>query len=102
MPNTAQPAINQSTNVPATLADVLVSLGVLDRERADQIKLAEIQSGTPQEEIIKKGQLVPEEKLVQAKSQLYNIPFVDLNTAPLHRSLSRTAVGGRRQIKVFL
>lgn len=83
MPNTAQPAINQSTNVPATLADVLVSLGVLDRERADQIKLAEIQSGTPQEEIIKKGQLVPEEKLVQAKSQLYNIPFVDLNTAPV-------------------
>lgn len=83
MPNTAQTATNQSNNVPATLADMLVTLGVLDRERADQIKLAEIQSGTPQEEIIKKGQIVPEEKLVQAKSQLYNIPFVNLDTAPI-------------------
>jgi type IV pilus assembly protein PilB len=75
---TAQPAPSDGT-----LADVLVSLGALDKSRAEQIKLAEIQSGSTQEDIIKKGNLVPEEKLVQAKAQLYNIPYVDLTTAPV-------------------
>lgn len=83
MPNTVQPATNPKIDTPATIADVLVNIGALDRERADQIKLAEIQSGTPQEEIIRKGHIVPEEKLVQAKSQLYNIPFINLETAPV-------------------
>jgi type IV pilus assembly protein PilB len=66
-----------------TLADVLVSLGALDAARAEQVKMAEIQSGSTQEEIIRKGALVPEEKLVQAKAQLYNIPYVDLSTVPV-------------------
>jgi type II secretory ATPase GspE/PulE/Tfp pilus assembly ATPase PilB-like protein len=66
-----------------TLADVLVALGAFDKTRADQIKLAEIQSGKSQEDIIKEGNLVPESKLVQAKAQLYNIPYVDLNLIPV-------------------
>lgn len=66
-----------------TLADVLVTLGALDKTRADQVKLAEIQSGNTQENIIRDGSLVPEEKLVQAKAQLYNIPYVDLSSAPV-------------------
>jgi len=84
MPNTAQPVQNQTngTSVP-TLADVLVTLGVLDQSRAEQIKLAEVQSGSTQEEILRKGQMVPEEKIVQAKAQLYNIPYMDLETAPV-------------------
>ncbi len=80
------PAQPVQTNVgvsSVTLADVLVTLGALDKARAEQVKLAEIQSGSPQEDIIRKGSLVPEEKLVQAKAQLYNIPYVDLSTAPV-------------------
>lgn len=73
------PATNNSA---ATLADVLVSLGVLDKARADQVKLAEIQTGSTQEDIIRKGNLAPEAKIVQAKAQLYNIPYVDLNAIP--------------------
>ncbi len=72
-----------STPLNATLADILVTLGALDKSRADQIKLAEIQSGNTQEDIIRKGSLVPESKLVQAKAQLYNIPYVDLSTSPV-------------------
>lgn len=83
MPNTAQPIPVQSNGAPATLADILVSLGALDAARAEQIKLAEVQSGSPQEDIIRKGQMVPEEKLVQAKSQLYNIPFINLDLTPV-------------------
>lgn len=83
MPTTAQPTQDATNTAPATLADVLVSLGALDRARADQVKLAEVQSGSPQEDIIRKGQMVPEDKLIQAKSQLYNIPFINLETSPI-------------------
>jgi len=78
---TAQNQTNGTSSI--TLADILVTLGALDAKRAEQVKLAEIQSGSPQEDILRKGQMVPEEKIVQAKSQLYNIPYVDLNSAPI-------------------
>ena len=66
-----------------TLADVLVSIGALDATRAQQVKLAEIQSGSTQEEIIRKSGMVSEDRLVQAKAQLYNIPYVDLTSFPV-------------------
>jgi type IV pilus assembly protein PilB len=80
---TAQPVSDDKSLPNGTLADVLVAIGALDKSRADQVKLAEIQSGKPQEDIIKEGGLVSESKLVQAKAQLYNIPYVDLNTIPV-------------------
>lgn len=70
-------------NTPQTLADILVSLGALDKARADQVKLAEVQSGSTQEDIIRKAKLVSESKLVQAKAQLYNIAYVDLGNKPV-------------------
>ena len=66
-----------------TLADILVGLGALDKTRADQVKLAEIQTGSKQEDIIMKSQLVSAEKLIEAKAKLYNIPYVDLTSAPI-------------------
>ncbi len=83
MPTAAPSPTTSNFDNSGTLADVLVTLGALDKTRADQVKLAEIQSGSTQEDIIRKGSLVPEEKLVQAKAQLYNIPYIDLATAPV-------------------
>ena len=80
---TIQPAQNQSDGSAITLADILVSLGFLDNKHAEQVKQSEVQSGQTQEEILRKGQMVSEDKLVQAKSQLYNIPFVDLSSTPV-------------------
>lgn len=77
------------TNLPTdgssarTLVDVLVVQGVLDSPTAKKIKLSEIQSGKSQEEIIKSQKLVGEVALSKAKAQLYNIPFIDLNTVPV-------------------
>jgi type II secretory ATPase GspE/PulE/Tfp pilus assembly ATPase PilB-like protein len=65
-----------------SLADILLRLGALDKARADQVKLAEIQSGKTQEEIVVGQNLVEEKFLVQAKAELYNIPYVDLDTTP--------------------
>ncbi|HET7098817.1 MAG TPA: GspE/PulE family protein [Patescibacteria group bacterium] len=80
---TAQTAPNPTDTNVGTLADVLVTLGALDESRAAQVKLAEVQSGSSQEDIIRNGKLVPEEKLVQAKAQLYNIPYLDLSLSPV-------------------
>ena len=66
-----------------TLADLLVTLGALDAARAKQIKLIEVQTGRPQEEIIKSQNLVSEDALAQAKAQIYNIPFMDISTVPV-------------------
>lgn len=73
MPNTAT-----ATN----LSDILVSFGSLTQERADQIKMAEVQYGSTQEEIIRKQNLVSSADLVKAKASLYNIPYIDLATSP--------------------
>ena len=77
------PTANTAT-VPTgnNIADILVSMGVLDATRAEQVKMAEVQYGTTQEEIIRKQSLVSEKDLVKAKASFYNIPFVDLATAP--------------------
>jgi type IV pilus assembly protein PilB len=64
------------------LADILLSMGVLPKTRADQVKMAEVQYGTTQEEIIIKQSLVSAEDLVKAKAILYNIPYVDLSNTP--------------------
>jgi type II secretory ATPase GspE/PulE/Tfp pilus assembly ATPase PilB-like protein len=80
---TAQPVPSDASLPNGTLADVLVSLGAMDAARASQVKEAEIQSGSSQEDIIRKAAMVPEDKLVQAKAQLYNIPYLDLNTIPV-------------------
>jgi type IV pilus assembly protein PilB len=54
----------------------------LDPVKAEKIRLAEIQTGKPSEEIIKKQKLVPDESLVKAKAVMYNVPYVDLKSVP--------------------
>lgn len=93
LPSTSLP--NRAIDVPQgdsvkTLADILVSLHALDENRAKQIKLIEIQTGRPQEEIITSQNLVTEDALAQAKAQIYNIPYIDLSTIPVSpEALSR-------------
>jgi type IV pilus assembly protein PilB len=71
-----------SGDVSKTLADILVTQGMLKPDQAERVKFAEIQTGKPQEDILREQKLVNEKSLVQAKSALYNIPFIDLETTP--------------------
>lgn len=66
-----------------TLVDYLVASKVLDADKGEQVKLAEIQSGKTQEEIIKSQNLVNETSLTKAKAELYNVPYIDLNSVPV-------------------
>jgi type IV pilus assembly protein PilB len=93
MPDTANvtsPKVNSIPTAPTAnvvpvgnnLSDILVSMGSLTIERAEQIKMAEVQYGTTQEDIIKKQNMVSNTDLVKAKAVLYNVPYVDINSAP--------------------
>ena len=80
----AQTAVTTQVNSAngATLADILLSFGALSPNVASQVKLAEVQTGTSQEDLIRRQNLVTEEELTRAKAALYNIPFIDLTTTP--------------------
>ena len=85
-----------------SLVDILVTQGAFNSERAEQVKLAEIQTGKSQEDIIKEQNLVTDEALVRAKALLYNIQFVDLKSTPVSpEALSLLPQEVARKFKVF-
>ena len=75
---------NKDNEEASSLIDVLVTQGVLTRERGDQIKLAEVQSGKSQEEILKDQNIVTDEELTKAKASYYNVPYIDLSLSPVN------------------
>ena len=85
---TAQPTLTTEPDVNGetakTLADILATDGVFDKSVAKQIKLAEIQSGNSQEEIVTARKLANEAQLTKAKAQLYSIPYIDLLSVPVN------------------
>ncbi|MFC1710500.1 hypothetical protein ACFL0F_02475 [Patescibacteria group bacterium] len=72
----------QATNGNRTLADILLTQGALPESRVERVKMAEIQSGKSQEDILTDQKMVNEEQLIKAKAELYNIPFVNLAMLP--------------------
>lgn len=66
-----------------SLVDILVNQGVLSPDRAQMVKMSEVQTGKPQEDILVQRNLVNEDQLVRAKAQFYNIPFVELENIPV-------------------
>jgi len=70
-------------NESNSLVDILLAQGAIDPDRAKQVKLAEIQTGKAQEDIIKEQGLVPEKDFIKARAKYYNIPYVDLENTPV-------------------
>lgn len=97
----AQNGQNSSGEVK-TLADILVDQGDLDPNRAAQIKLAEIQTGKPQDKIIAEQHLASEEALAKGKAMLYNVPFIDLRQSPINpAALSALSQEVARKFRAF-
>lgn len=69
---------NKST-APLSLLDILVDQQLLTTEQANEVLTQNIQTGLNIEHLIEKNKLVSEEDLVKARSEFYNIPYVDLN-----------------------
>ena len=75
---TSQEGLNQ------TLVDVLVKNNDLAPAEAEKIKLQEIQTGKPQDEIIKTSEKITETALARARAQLYNVPFSPVSEIPIN------------------
>lgn len=67
-----------------TLADILVEQGTLSRTRADQLKLAEVQTGKSQEDLIRDQKIVTGDALARAKAAIYNVGYIDLAATPVN------------------
>ncbi len=66
-----------------SLVDILVSDKTLDASLAEKIKMAAVQSGKAEEDLIKDQNLVPEKALTKAKAVFYNVPYLELETTPV-------------------
>ena len=79
MPVTAQKLSGNPNSFPGSdLAEVLGNLGVLTTENVQSLKLEHINTGKAFKELILEHNFAPEEQIIRAEAQLYNIPFVDL------------------------
>lgn len=70
--NTAQVDINSS------LEDILLKKGLLTSEQVSAIKLESINSGETVEKIISDHNIVPIDQVAEAKAQLLNVPYINL------------------------
>lgn len=66
-------------NLPAqTIEDILFRQGLLTGDQLSSIKLESINTGHPVEKILLEHNLVPPEKVAEARATLLNVPFVKL------------------------
>lgn len=102
-PSDQQDGNNSSfTNTNSSIVDILVKNNQLDPETAKEVKLAQIQSGQKEEEILKNKNLVSENEIIKAKAALYNIEFVDLKKNPVSpEALSVVPQQVARRFRVF-
>lgn len=61
------------------LAEVLLSKGLIDQAKAEEINLRRLKTGEQEEEVIKSMRLVDEVDFVKAKAEFLKIPYVDLD-----------------------
>lgn len=64
--------------MPNQLEDILFKQGLITADQLSALKLESINSGQPIETIILQHNLVPLDKITQARAQILNVPFVKL------------------------
>lgn len=69
---------NLAQNAISTLEDILFKQGLLTQDQISEIQLESINSGQPPEKIIVQHNIVPIDKVTQAKAQLLNVPYIKL------------------------
>ncbi len=62
----------------SSLEDILFRQGFISADQLSAIKLESINSGQPVEKIIAQYNLIPVDKIIQAKAQTLNVPYIKL------------------------
>ncbi|MDH5532956.1 MAG: ATPase, T2SS/T4P/T4SS family [Candidatus Pacebacteria bacterium] len=89
---------------PQSVADVLVAKGLITQEQINQVTLEQAGTSKTIPQIILEKQLVSEEDLTRAKSELNNIPFIDIaqtGASPESLSLIQESVARRYHLMPF-
>lgn len=69
-------------NVPTargTMLEILLARGSITQDQLNKVNLESINTGIPPEQILLNHNFVDPQKLAQAKSELYNVPYVNLS-----------------------
>ncbi len=99
------PDVNVVQKTNNSISEVLYSDHLLTKEQFDEIRVKSASEGISDEEIIKKGKYVSDEKFAEAKAKLLGIPFIVLDTisfSPQAISFLSRAVAERFSIIPFL
>lgn len=62
----------------ASLEDILFRKGLLSSDQLSQLKLESINSGQSVDKILVAHNMIPIDKILQAKAQLFNVPYIKL------------------------
>jgi len=71
----------------ATIEEILFKQGLLTSDQLSALKLESINSGQPIDKIIIQHNLIPLDKITQAKAQILNVPFVKLEGRAIHTDI---------------
>ncbi|MCL4353167.1 GspE/PulE family protein [Patescibacteria group bacterium] len=74
-------AAGSGTEGPKTILDILLSENLITSEKYQEIKVKSINEEKPLDQILESQNIVPEEKIVEAKARLLGIPFISLSNA---------------------
>jgi len=75
----AQPQPSTEKKGRNSLLDILVAKKYLTPQQAEDVRLLHISSGKPEEEILQEKKLVDKRVLLEAKAELWQVPFIDLD-----------------------
>lgn len=81
---TNTPTTTTTGPAPTSILDVLVKRGQLTQDQANEILTQNIQTGLNIEHLVEKSGLITEDQLAQARSEFYNIPYVNLNEVGIY------------------
>jgi type IV pilus assembly protein PilB len=98
------PSSDPSSFQTKTIVDVLLEEGLLTRPQFDDIKVKSATQGVGVEYVLSSMNIVPEERIAEAKAKLLGIPFVNLETtsfSPQALSFLPRAVVERFQLIPF-
>lgn len=62
----------------STIEDILFRMGAINTDQLSAVKLESINSGQPTEAILLQHNLVPIDKIIEAKAQILNVPYIQL------------------------
>lgn len=69
---------NQTAQQSITIEDILFKEGLISKDQLAAVKLESINSGQSIDQILIQHNLVPADKITQAKARLLNVPFIKL------------------------